>query len=144
MTVPEGYVRHDRTSPLTAPWEPLFAKREVESVKLGLEIRLAHTNSRGLLHGGLISTLADNAMGLSLAARLAKEGRPANSLVTTSLSVDFVASAACGQWLVIDPVVIHAGGGQGVVQALARADGKVIARASATFRFRHEHIKGDT
>lgn len=106
MTVPEGWVPHDRASPLTA--------------------------------------LADNAMGLSLAARLGEEGRPATSIVTTSLGVDFVASAECGQWLEIDPVVIHAGGGQGVVQALARADGKVIARANATFRFRHEHIDEDT
>lgn len=144
MTAPEGWGPHDRTSPLTAPWEPLFAKREVASVKLGLEIRPAHTNSRGRLHGGLISALADNAMGLSLAARLAEEGRPASSFVTTSLGVDFIASAVCGQWLEIDPVVIHAGGGQGVVQALARADGKVIARANATFRFRHEHIEKDT
>ena len=142
MTVPEGFTLHDRPSPLTAPWEPLFAKREVASVRL--EIRPAHTNSRGLLHGGLISALADNAMGLSLAARLAEEDRPATGLVTSSLSVDFIASVECGQWLEIDPVVIHAGGGQGVVQALARADGKVIARANATFRFRHEHIEEDT
>lgn len=144
MTVPEGWAPHDRSSPLTAPWEPLFARREIASVKLGLEIRPAHTNSRGHLHGGLISALADNAMGLSLAACLAEGGRPAASLVTTSLSVDFIASAECGQWLEIDPVVIQAGGGQGVVQALARADGKVIARANGTFRFRHEHIEEDT
>lgn len=143
MTVPEGWTSHDRTSPLTAPWEPIFARREVASVKLGVEIRLAHTNSRGLLHGGLISALADNAMGLTLAAHLADEGRPATSLVTTSLTIDFVASADCGQWLEVDPVLIHAGGGQGVVQALALADGKVIARASATFRFRNSHIEED-
>jgi len=143
MTVPDGWVPHDRTSPLTTPWEPIFAKREAASVRLGLEVRLDHTNSRGRLHGGLISALADNAMGLSLAAHLAGEGRPATGLVTTSLNIDFLASANCGQWLEIEPVVIHAGSGQGVVQALGRADGNVIARASATFRFRRENIEGD-
>ncbi len=43
MTVPEGWAPHDRSSPLTAPWEPLFARCEIASVKLALEIRPAHT-----------------------------------------------------------------------------------------------------
>ena len=72
--IPDGFVRHARTSPLTAPWEPIWARRESDRLKLGLEVREPHTNSRGLLHGGLIASLADNAMGLSLGVRLEAEG----------------------------------------------------------------------
>ena len=37
---PEGFVPHDRKSPLTAPWEPLFVRRTDEAVVLGLQARL--------------------------------------------------------------------------------------------------------
>ncbi len=123
MAVPEGFVRHDRTSPLTAPWEPIYARRESDRLRLGLEVRAEHTNSRGLLHGGLIAALADNAMGLSAGVVLEAAGRrPERGLVTASLGIDFLGRAELGQWLEIDT-------------AFVTADGRVIARANATFRF---------
>lgn len=100
---PEGFVLHDRHSPLTAPWEPIFARLEADRLRLGLEVRTEHTNSRGLLHGGLIAALADNAMGLSVGVRLKAEGRPPErGLVTTSLNVDFLGLAKLG-WRSIRP-----------------------------------------
>ena len=95
---------------------------------------MAHTNSRGLLHGGLIAALADNAMGLSLGVRLEAEGRrPERGLVTTSLAVDFLGRAELGQWLEVDTTFTQAGRRQGVAQAFVAADGVIIARANATF-----------
>ena len=134
--IPDGFVRHARTSPLTAPWEPIYAKRESDRLKLGLEVREPHTNSRGLLHGGLIAALADKAMGLSLAVRLEAEGRrPERGLVTTSLAVDYLGRADLGQWLEVDTSFVHAGKRHGVAQAFVTADGAVIARANAAFSF---------
>ena len=136
MSVPEGFAPHERTSPLTAPWEPIYARREADRLRLGLHVREPHTNSRGLLHGGLIAALADNAMGLSVAVVLESEGRrPAKGLVTSSLSVDFLGRAELGQWLEVDTAFVHAGGSQGVTQAFVTADGAMVARANATFRF---------
>ena len=136
MSVPEGFAPHERASPLTAPWEPIYARREADRLRLGLHVRAPHTNSRGLLHGGLIAALADNAMGLSVAVVLEGEGRrPAKGLVTSSLSVDFLGRAELGQWLEVDTGFVHAGGSQAVAQAFVTADGAVIARADATFRF---------
>ncbi|MBV8970867.1 MAG: hypothetical protein JO290_01100 [Sphingomonadaceae bacterium] len=57
--VPDGFVRHTRSSPLTTPWEPLWF-READGA-LGLWIAEAHCNARGLAHGGLIAALADKA-----------------------------------------------------------------------------------
>ena len=34
---------------------------------MGLRLAKPHTNSRGLIHGGLIAALSDNAMGYSCA-----------------------------------------------------------------------------
>ena len=65
--VPDGFERHFRQSPLTDPWEPLYSKRTEKAVIIGLRLARPHTNSRGLIHGGLIAALSDNAMGYSCA-----------------------------------------------------------------------------
>jgi acyl-coenzyme A thioesterase PaaI-like protein len=64
---PEGFVRHLRVSPLTAPWEPIYERALSDRLVLGLWLRTPHTNTRGSAHGGLIAALADKAMGLSCA-----------------------------------------------------------------------------
>ena len=63
--IPDGFERHFRQSPLTDPWEPLYSKRTDKAVIVGLRLAKPHTNAHGLIHGGLIATLADNAMGYS-------------------------------------------------------------------------------
>jgi uncharacterized protein (TIGR00369 family) len=126
--IPDGFVRHERKSAVTEPWEPIWARSLSDSVQLGLRIAPVHCNSRGLLHGGLIASLADNAMGLSLAQTLG------TAAVTVNLAVDYVRVGTPGQWLQIEPRVIRAGGKIGFVDALVTADGETIARANATFR----------
>jgi uncharacterized protein (TIGR00369 family) len=127
---PEGFAPHFRKSPVTEPWEPLFSRRVDGTVQIGLTLRHAHCNARGLLHGGVIAALADNAMGLSCAAGLTSVG----GLVTVSLSVDYVGAAKLGQWMQIEPRVLKTGKSMAFADALIKADGEVIARASATFR----------
>jgi uncharacterized protein (TIGR00369 family) len=128
LLAPAGFVPHDRKSPVTDPWEPIWARRHEGSVQLGLRIAPAHCNARGFLHGGLIASLADNAMGLSLAHATARSG------VTVNLTVDYLRSGTLGQWLQVEPRVIRAGSTLGFVDALITADGEPIARANATFR----------
>jgi uncharacterized protein (TIGR00369 family) len=127
---PDGFAPHFKTSPVTAPWEPLYSRRGERSVEMGLWLRQAHCNSRGFVHGGVIAALADNAMGLSCVA--CQPG--VKGALTVSLGVDYVATAKLGQWLLIAPRVIKAGGTLGFADALVTADGEAIARANATFR----------
>jgi uncharacterized protein (TIGR00369 family) len=128
--VPEGFVRHDRKSPVTDAWEPLWRRLSGDTVVLGLRAAAAHTNSRGFVHGGLISALADNAMGLTCARRLGD----VTSLVTVNLTVDFLGSAFTGQWLEFDTVFVKPGGTLCFTQAFVTADGQPCARANAVFR----------
>ena len=127
---PEGFAPHFRKSPVTEPWEPLFSRKLDGAVQIGLHLRAAHCNSRGLLHGGVVAALADNAMGLSCGLSLPS----VQGLVTVSLAVDYAGSAKIGQWLQIEPRVLKTGKSMGFADALVTADGAVIARASATFR----------
>jgi uncharacterized protein (TIGR00369 family) len=128
--IPAGFEPHFRKSPLTDPWEPLFSRRTDKAVHIGLRLAKPHTNSRGLIHGGLIAALADNAMGYSCAQAL--DGQ--RSLVTVSLAVDFIGTAKIGQWLSIETEVIRTGSTICFAQGLIKADDIVIARANATFR----------
>ena len=65
--IPAGFEPHFRQSPFTDPWEPLYSKKTEKAVTMGLRLAKAHTNARGLIHGGLIASLADNSMGYSCA-----------------------------------------------------------------------------
>ena len=128
--VPEGFERHTRQSPLTEPWEPLYSKRTDTAVIIGLRLAKPHTNGRGLIHGGLIAALADNAMGYSCAHQMGG----VSSLVTIGLAVDFVGTAQIGQWLAVESDVIRTGRTICFAQSLIKADDVVIARANGTFR----------
>ena len=128
--IPEGFAPHVRKSPLTDPWEPLYSKRTDKAVIIGLRLAKPHTNGRGLIHGGLIAALADNAMGHSCAHQMGG----VSSLVTIGLAVDFVGTAHVGQWLAVESDVIRTGSTICFAQSLVKADEAVIARANATFR----------
>lgn len=128
--IPAGFEPHFRKSPFTDPWEPLYSRRTDKSVSLGLRLAKPHTNSRGLIHGGLIASLADNAMGYSCAQATGWT----TSFLTISLAVDFTGSADIGQWLAVDCEVIKTGSTICFAQSLIKADDVVIARANASFR----------
>ena len=127
---PEGFAPHFRKSPVTDPWEPLYSRRLEGAVQIGLWLRDSHCNSRGLVHGGVIAALADNAMGLSCGASMPSP----QGLLTISLTVDYVGAAKVGQWLQVEPRVLRTGKSMSFADALVTADGATIARASATFR----------
>jgi uncharacterized protein (TIGR00369 family) len=128
--IPPGFERHFRTSPMTDPWEPVYSKTTPQAVIIGLRLAKPHTNSRGIVHGGLITTLADNAMGLSCAVQMSEPQR----LVTVNLGIDFLGSANIGQWLAVETNFVKLGGSICFAQCLVTADGTPCARANGTFK----------
>ena len=110
------------------PWEPIWSKRVGGAIYMGVVSAPAHCNSRGLVHGALLTALADNAMGLSCAL-----GQGERQLVTVNLAIDFVASARQGQWVEVQPSVVRNGSSLCFASALILADGKPCARANGTF-----------
>ena len=138
--IPEGYQLHERRSPVTDPWRPIYANRDEEAYRLAIRLAESHCNARGMLHGGVIASLADNAMGLTLGLAVERAGEPdiergkAKGIVTTHLAIDYIGIAEIGQWVAIEPRVVHLGRSSGVTDAIVTADGRTIARANASFR----------
>ncbi len=128
--IPEGFALHTRSSAVTRPWEPIYARTTPDAFILGLRLAEAHCNSRGLMHGGVIAALADNAMGLSVAQR----NNPPLTPVTVNLGIDYLGMARQGQWIDFTTVFVKIGGNLAFASALVHADGSPVARANATFR----------
>ena len=130
---PEGFHRHQHSSPLTDPWEPLYVARGETGPDLGLYLRREHTNRRGMAHGGLIAALADNTMGMACHVAAKARGFEPGSLVTASMQVDYFGRAELGQWIVFAPTFIKLGKTLSFASLQVTADGKPIAKASAVF-----------
>ena len=87
-------------------------------------------NTMGMVHGGMISALADSAMGRSL--RTIKPG------VTRSMSFDlklsFISAAKVGETLRATGRVVHAGRRTAVTECRVEGPGgRLVATASGTF-----------
>ena len=132
--IPDDYKPHFRKSAFTDPWEPLYSRMTPDQISLGTILRDAHCNSRGIIHGGFISAIADNAMGLSCVQIMKGEGRDVKSLVTVNLSVDFTGMAKVGEWIATDSEVVKLGGSLGFVRTRLITDKGTVARANATFK----------
>jgi uncharacterized protein (TIGR00369 family) len=131
--IPADFQPHFRKSPVTDCWEPLYSRRDENAVNLFFEVRSAHCNSRGLLHGGVLAALCDNAMGLSLGVVLNKTEI---NIITINLALDFLGSAKIGDSVIVKPRVLRAGSSIGFCDAVASCGDRSIARANATFSVR--------
>lgn len=129
-SVPAGFVRHNRRSGLTDPWEPLFSSASHDTFSLALFADSAHVNSRGFVHGGLLSALADNAMGLSCAAQI----QGVAGLVTISLSSDFLGTAHEGDWIEIRAKPTRIGKSLCFAGAEIFSNQRLCATAKAVFK----------
>jgi len=132
MNLPEGFNPHFRKSPLAAPWEPLYSKKTKTGVIIGLFADEQHCNSRGFVHGGLISALSDNTLGLSCASHYDRE--TLGGLVTISLHVDFTNSVKKGEWMECVTHFVKAGRNIATAQGQVTSNEKPCAMIGATFK----------
>ncbi len=111
-------------------WIGMRLKRvEIGEVHVALDVEPRHLNLVGLLHGGLIATLADTATGLAYRTVL----EPGTRHVTTHLSVTFLSPGRAGR-VTARGKVVKAGRRFGYAESdVVGPDGELLARATATF-----------
>ncbi len=93
--IPEGFHKIKSKSPFTELVGPLYERRDAKGVTVGFQVSEMHKNRRGIVHGGMICTLADFAMGYAASS----VSDPPRKLVTTTLSIDFAGNALPGDWI---------------------------------------------
>jgi acyl-CoA thioesterase len=98
--------------------------------ELTLRVEEHHVNLMGVLHGGVVASLADAATGIAMLSAL-EDGW---SHLTTSLQLTFLSPARLGQVVTARGRVLKAGRRFGYAEAdVEGPDGSLIARASASF-----------
>jgi len=129
MTVPNGFAPLFRTSPATDLIGPIYYRGSGKDLALGLQVDQKHCNARGTVHGGILATLADVALGYTMAYST----DPPTRLVTANLTLDFAGAATIGAWLETAVEIQKQGSRLAFANCYITAAGERIVRASAVF-----------
>lgn len=128
---PAGWVPFAIRTGFIAVNGPLYAKKEGETLVLGMRVEERHCNPNNACHGGMLMTFAD--MFLPIGARYAAK-MPAVFLPTINLTMDYLAPAPLGTWIEGRARLLR------VTRNLVFADGMItdgdtiIARTNGTFK----------
>ena len=94
-----------------------------------LAVEAKHLNPNGTLHGGVVYSLADSAMGAALFAQLG----PGEMCVTLEIKMQYLA-VVTGGTLAVEAVVVNQTKRIGVLEAKVFGDGdRLVALATGTF-----------
>jgi uncharacterized protein (TIGR00369 family) len=127
MEVPDGFVPFDPQGPFLEDVGPVHV-REHELV-FGLRADERHTNHRGTIQGGLLSTFADFALGRAIEAD-AEDGK---DRATVSLTVDYLKPAKPGDWIEARSRVDRVGSTLAFADCSLTVEEREIVRARAVW-----------
>ncbi|HZH55966.1 MAG TPA: PaaI family thioesterase [Burkholderiaceae bacterium] len=128
QSVPPGFAPYHRQSSFSNHTGPYYMKAQKgDDLSLALRVEEQHLNRLKVCHGGLLMTLADNAIGDAV---LHAFDEPVNS-VTVSMSCEFMSPARLGDWLVAETRVNRKGQRLVFVECMVRAGERKVLRASA-------------
>ncbi|QKV55419.1 PaaI family thioesterase [Comamonas antarctica] len=126
--LPPGFLPSPALSPFMALWGQVYLRIDSpQSRVLGLWVQEQHLNHQEAMHGGMVASLADNAMG-SLSAHAS--GGP---IATVHLSVDYLARVPQGRWLEVHSRLDKLGGKMLFTSCEGRIDAELVFKASAVF-----------
>ncbi len=99
-------------------------------ILIEFEVREEFLNPLGTIHGGAISAIMDEIMGMQLFLKTSQE----DAYFALNISVDFVKNAKFGEKLYAKPEVIRIGRRTAVLRCvLSNESGQIIAVASSNF-----------
>ena len=128
-SIPAGFAPIFRTSAFLETIGPLYSVGSGATLMIGMRVQEKHTNARGTLHGGVLASIADIALGYGLATSTT----PPTSMVTASLSVDFAGSAQIGDWVETTLDIQKIGSRMAFANVYFSVGSERIARASGVF-----------
>lgn len=123
----------ERIDPGVGPLAALLGIRRVAMDagrgRFDLAVRPEHMNPHGVVHGGVVYTLLDYAMGGALTSRLA----PGERCATLEVKIQYLSAVAAGE-LRAEAWVVERTRRIGVLEGRVHADGdRLVALATGTF-----------
>ncbi|MGD8790562.1 MAG: PaaI family thioesterase [Burkholderiales bacterium] len=135
MDIPPEFRQLFRTSPVLDLIGPVFCRGEGVDLVVGLRAEEKHCNSRGTVHGGILATVADVALGYTMAF----SSTPPANLVTVNLTLDYAGTAKIDDWLEARVDVQKQGSRLSFANCYITVNEQRIVRASAVFFLASEH-----
>jgi uncharacterized protein (TIGR00369 family) len=127
--VPEGFQAIPAGLGFTDVIQPSFVRICDGEVSFGIVAGASHGNSMGIVHGGVLMTLADVAAACAInVVRGGKTGTP-----TVNLSMDFISAGRIGQWLQADVERASAKRRFGFSNGVISSSDGLVARFNGTF-----------
>jgi len=135
--IPEGYEALHRESNFIQLIGPFYQKRCGDTLRIAMRAEEKHCNMRGDVHGGVVSSLADMAMGYNIAF----SQQPPVSAVTASLTVDYVGRISRGDWLEVEVDIQKMGKRLVFANCFFYVGERRVARANAVFSILSRPLK---
>lgn len=130
--IPEGFEPIFMVENFTTLIGPLYSKPDPEHpnlFRLGFRATEAHLNREGVIHGSMLATVADQAIGINMACGSGQ----LNDVLTVSLSIEYISGALVGDWVESRPVVHKANGRTRFGGCQLYAGDRLLLTASAVF-----------
>lgn len=129
MSATEAFVVHPNQGPFLEHLGPVLRREDGDELVLALETDERHLNHRGVVQGGVLSTLADFAIGRAI-ERDAEDGR---DRATVSLTVDYLKPVKAGQRIETRTSVDRVGGTLAFADCSLCVEGREVVRARAVY-----------
>ena len=129
MDTPAGFEPYVDQGPFLEHVGPVQWRRDQDGPVFGLRVEERHTNHRGTVQGGLLSTFVDFAMGRAIEA----ESDDDKDRATVSLTVDFLKPAVPGDWIESRTRVERVGGTLSFADCSLTVEGREIVRGRAVW-----------
>lgn len=127
--IPAGFEPIEHLGHYLTQLGPFHWKKADGKLVIGLRIEDRHTNTRGIVHGGMLVTLADSALGIVLY----NSRTPPQPIVTVSLTSDFIESAVPGDWVEAHVDILRIGSRLAYANCFLQVGSRRILRASGVF-----------
>ena len=127
---PDGFQLMPPFGPFHELTGPIYYKQTEAGFVVGLHAEEKHRNRGEIVHGGMIAMLADTA--ITWASRNARQ--PAQSVLTTNLSINMIGVAKPGDWIEAHVDVVRSGRRVVFSNCFIWANGQRIAQAMAQFQ----------
>ncbi len=92
--IPEGFFKAPIDMPFTDMVGPIYYRPSEENLHVGFAADERHLNPGGVIHGGMLMTVADDLMGATVYRVVG-----AQPMATVSLNCDFLSAVRPGDWV---------------------------------------------
>ena len=100
MSAPPGFKQTRLIDPFEIHVGPVYEQGEPGAKRFGFRVDARHVNMRGVIHGGMLMTFADAALG-----QAAWDACDHAACVTLNMQSQFLAPAKEGDWIEVAPVL---------------------------------------